>query len=217
MRLLPLPGVFQPISDSRWLAECLRRESLGPGSAVLDLCTGSGYLALTAALHGASDVVAVDVSPRAVLAVRVNARLNGVRVRALRGDLFEPLNRERFDVIVSNPPYVPSQAPRLPGSGPARAWEAGPDGRAYLDRICAQAADHLNPGGVLLLVQNAVAGELDTVGTLRSHGLQTGVVARHRGPLGPRLSERAGWLRARGLLKAEHDEVLIVRAQAARD
>ena len=61
MRIITLPGVFQPRSDTWMLAEALR-EHLRPGGHVLDLCTGSGALAVTAALHGAGRVVAVDVS-----------------------------------------------------------------------------------------------------------------------------------------------------------
>jgi release factor glutamine methyltransferase len=216
VRLLPLPGVFQPISDSRWLADKVAREAIGPGSSALDVCTGSGILAVTAALTGAS-VTAVDVSRRAVLSARLNAALNGVKVRALRGDLFQPVAQQRFDLIVSNPPYVPSRAPELPRRGRERAWDAGPRGRVFLDRICAQAGEHLNPGGVVLIVQNAIAGEQETVDALSGSGLATEVVFRDRGSLGPLLSARRQWLLAEGLLTDAHDEVLIVRAQAGSD
>ncbi|MBV9801598.1 MAG: methyltransferase, partial [Solirubrobacterales bacterium] len=148
MRLLPLPGVFQPPSDSYMLADQLRRERLGPGASVLDLGTGSGHLAVVAALAGAS-AVAVDVSRRALISARLNAALNGVRVTALRGDLFAPVAGRRFDVIVSNPPYLPHPGEALPQRGLARAIDAGPRGRAFLDRICAQAAGHLAPRGLL--------------------------------------------------------------------
>src|SRR5918997_3801291 len=105
VRLLTPPGVFAPISDSRFLADVLREQTLPPRATVLDLCTGSGILAITAALRGARSVTAVDVSRRAVLTVRMNARLNGVRVRAVRGDLFEAAGDQRFAAILSNPPY----------------------------------------------------------------------------------------------------------------
>src|SRR3712207_1081887 len=131
---MTLPGVFKPISDSEFLADVLREQTLPPRASVLDLCTGSGILALTAALRGARSVTAIDVSRRAVLTARLNARLNGVRVRALRGDLFNPVAGQRFDAIVSNPPYVPAATDELPDRGPERAWDAGRDGRALLDR-----------------------------------------------------------------------------------
>lgn len=216
MRLLPVPGVFQPISDSRMLADCMLREGVR-GRSVLDLCTGSGMLAVTAALNGASGVTAVDISRRSILSAWLNAALNGVRVRTLRGNLFEPLRGERFDVIVSNPPYVPAREPELPARGRARAWDAGPAGRVFLDSICASVAGHLNPGGVLLMVQNTLVGERETLGSLSRCGLSADIAYRHRGALGPRLRERAEWLRERGLLDGELDEVLIVRAQASAE
>src|SRR5918999_4804217 len=96
VRLLTLPGVFAPISDSRFLADVLREQTLPLRASVLDLCTGSGILAVTAALRGARSVTAVDVSRRAVLTARLNGRLNGVRVRGIRGDLFDAVRGQRF-------------------------------------------------------------------------------------------------------------------------
>ncbi len=107
------------------LADVLRAQTLPPGTAVLDLCTGSGALAVAAARRGVHDVTAVDVSRRALLCARVNARLNGVRVRTCRGDLFAAVGDARYDVIVSNPPYLPSCVDALPSAGASRAWEAG--------------------------------------------------------------------------------------------
>lgn len=90
MRLVVLPGVFAPISDSRLLAAHLCAELRPEDHRVLDVFTGSGLLALTAARAGARHVTAVDVSRRAVAGVALNGRLNGVRVRALRGDVLAP-------------------------------------------------------------------------------------------------------------------------------
>ncbi len=212
MRLVTLPGVFSPISDSRLLAACLRSE-VRPGARVADLCTGSGLLAVVAALHGAA-ATAVDVSRRAVLTARLNARLNGVSVRAVRGDLLAPLEEERFDVIVSNPPYVPAETDATP-VGLARAWVGGPDGRAVLDRVCEQAPRHLRPGGALLLVHSSVCGEQVTLDRLAESGLEAQVVARRRGPLGPLLAERAKELERRGLLEpgARSEELLVIRGR----
>ena len=121
MLRIPLPGVFKPRSDSRMLADQIRRERLVAGARVLDVCTGSGVLAIAAARAGASRVTAVDVSWRAVIAAWLNARLNGVRLRVRRGDLLEPVRGERFDLIVSNPPYIPSEGDALPRRGPTRS------------------------------------------------------------------------------------------------
>ena len=215
MRLLRFPGVFKPHSDSWLLAHHLAEEPLGASSRVLDLCTGSGLIAVVAGMR--AQVVAVDVSRRAVLATRLNARLNGVTLTAVRGDLFEPVGDAHFDLIASNPPYLPSADAELPRRGLARAWEAGPLGRAYLDRICAQAPGHLKANGDLLLVHSSVCGERETVAALSDRGLDTRVVARRPGPLGPRLRARQDWLRDRGLLAGDgREEILVIRAQRPR-
>jgi release factor glutamine methyltransferase len=194
------------------LARAVRDEVAVAGGRVLDVCTGSGVLAITTARCGAQ-ATAVDVSRRAVLCAAVNARLNGVRIRALRGDLFVPVRGERFDVIVSNPPYLPADE-ELPARGAARAWEAGRDGRALLDRLCAQAPDHLAPGGVLLVVHSSLCDPGATLGALHAGGLQAEIVVCRRGPLGPLVRARAPELEARGLLipGQRHEDVVIVRA-----
>jgi release factor glutamine methyltransferase len=214
MRLVRLPGVFEPHSDSWMLADQLLHERLQPSSRVLDLCTGSGMLAVLAASRHGCEVTAIDVSRRAVLAARINAKLNGVKLNALRGDLFEPVAGQRFDLIVSNPPYLPSPGERLPRRGVTRAWEAGPSGRAYIDRICATVSGALRPGGTLLLVHSSVCGERETLDGLAEHGLAPNVVARKPGPLGPRLRSRAAWLQQQGLLERDGwEEILVIRAQ----
>jgi release factor glutamine methyltransferase len=217
VRLVVPPGVFRPISDTWLLADALDRERLEPGARVLDLCSGSGALAVRAALGGPRVVTAVDVSRRAVLTIRANALLNRVRVRALRGDLFSAVAGERFDAIVSNPPYVPAPTDRLPTRGRARAWDAGRDGRALLDRICDRVRAHLRPGGMLLLVHSSVLGVEHTVDALRARGLAVDVPVRERGPLGPLMNGRRTHLEATGLLRPGQDEedVVVVRARNA--
>jgi release factor glutamine methyltransferase len=112
---------------------------------------------------------------------------------------------------------VPGELDAVPSSGRARAWEAGPDGRLFLDRICAEASAHLKPGGVVLLVHSVICAEDETLRLLASAGLEASVVQREPGALGPLMRERAAWLRQRGLLsKANQEEVIIVRGQLPR-
>lgn len=214
MRLFTLPGVFRPRSDSWMLARALAAEDLAPGARVLDVCTGSGVLAITAAQRGAH-ATAVDISRRAVLCARLNARLNGVHVRAVRGDLLAAVGDERFDAIVSNPPYLPGDG-ELPTAGPQRAWEGGHDGRALLDRLCAQAPRHLALGGVLLVVHSSLSGTDVTLDMLREQGLRAEVAVRRHGSLGPLLRARAAELERRDLLAPgqRDEEVVVVRAAA---
>jgi release factor glutamine methyltransferase len=201
------------------LAGVLREEiaSLAPGAEVLDLCTGTGALALSAAEAGAHPT-AVDVSRRAVWNVRLNAVLNRVRVRAMRGDLFEPVAGRRFDVIVTNPPYVPAPEERLPERGIERAWQAGLDGRVLVDRICAEAAEHLKPGGAILVVHSSINREDETVSRLAALGLDVDVAYRERGSFGPLMTEMAPELEARGLIAVgqREEDVVVMRGRKPR-
>ncbi|TYB47966.1 methyltransferase [Actinomadura chibensis] len=213
MMLLRPPGVYRPQSDTRLLAEALRGTGVHPGARVLELGTGTGAVAVAAAQVGC-EVVAVDVSARAVLAARINARVRGLRVRVLRGDLFAPVAGEVFDVIVANPPYVPGDADPAAARGRARAWEAGDGGRMLLDRICQAAPRHLAPSGTLLVVHSALNGVAATLVALRRAGMRASVVARHREPFGPVMRGRADLLTARGLLRPGqgHEDLVVVRA-----
>jgi release factor glutamine methyltransferase len=209
VRLVRLPGVFRPRSDT-WM---LAREAvacLGGRDEALELCTGSGAVALELAAAGAS-VTAVDISRRAVATVRLNARLRGLRVEAVRGSLFEPVAGRHFDLIVSNPPYVPAAEDSLPTRGPERAWDAGRSGRLLIDPICDGAADHLEPGGSLLLVHSSLCGTDATLARVAATGLDAEVVARHRGPLGPLMLARVEQLEASGALQpGEREEDLVI-------
>jgi release factor glutamine methyltransferase len=211
--LVTFPGVLRPPSDAFLLAHHLRQERLGKHSSVLDMCAGSGILAIVAAQSGAGRVTAVDISRRAVLATRLNSRLNGVRVRTVRGDLFAAIPGERFHLIASNPPNLVSPSDKLPRHGSSRAWDAGASGRAFLDRICDRAQHHLSPGGVLLIVHSSLCSEQATVDALFGRGYEVRIAARHRGQLGPRMRGRTAMLRERGLLGEEEvEDIVVVRA-----
>ncbi|SNT55900.1 HemK2/MTQ2 family protein methyltransferase [Actinacidiphila glaucinigra] len=212
------PGVYRPQGDTCLLEDALQRELL-VAADVLDLGTGSGALALAAAEGGAAQVTAVDASVSAVCTTWFNARINGLRVRVLRGDLTGPVAGHRFDLIMANPPYVPSPRADLPARGRARAWDAGSDGRALLDRVCADAPPLLNPGGVLLLVHSGLCGVERTLGRLRRAGLRTVVTERRYIPFGPVLRGRSAWLEARGLIAPgeEKEELVVIRAERQLD
>lgn len=217
MRLLVLPGVLRPPSDARLLTRTMRELRLARDADVADVFTGSGVLAIAAAGAGARSVWAVDISRRACLNARVNSALHGARIRVRRGDVLAPLMGARFDLILANPPYVPSVAARAP-RGAARAWEGGADGRALVDRLCAEAPARLRPGGSILLVHSALTGVPQTLAALARYGLEARVVARARGSLGPIMAARAAALEARGLLAPgeREEEIVVIRGTAPR-
>lgn len=215
MILLRAPGVYRAQSDTDLLAGVVADNGLAAGRRVLDVGTGSGALALAAARAGATAVTAVDLSLRSVTAARLNSRLHGARVRVRRGDLFAPVAGERFDLVVANPPYVPSATARLPRHRMGRCWDGGPDGRAVVDRICREAPGVLAEGGELVMVHSAVCGTTATLAALHDAGLVASVLARARVPYGPVMRARAALMTARGIIAAGEDveELVVVGAR----
>jgi release factor glutamine methyltransferase len=213
MMLMRLPGVYRPQEDTELLLGTLLAEGPVRGSRVLDIGTGTGRVALALARAGAWEVVAVDLSRRAVLGARFNSLMNRAPVRVHRGDLFSGV-AGRFDLIVANPPYVPcgSGGPR-PHSR-ARAWDAGRDGRLHIDRICRRARAHLAERGELWLVHSAVCDAQRTLDVCDQNGLAAQIVAKEHIPFGPVMRERTGWMRACGLLgpDQESEELVVIRA-----
>ncbi|HKA91261.1 MAG TPA: peptide chain release factor N(5)-glutamine methyltransferase [Haliangiales bacterium] len=163
---LPLrvdPRVLIPRQDTETLVEVALRRA--PSAArIADVATGSGAVALALAKErpGAM-VVATDVSEDALAVARANAGALGLAVRFVAGDLLAPLAGERFDLVVGNPPYVPSGdlaglAPEV-GREPRAALDGGPDGLALVRRLVAAAPAALADGGVLALEHGFDQGE----------------------------------------------------------
>ncbi|MFL6813793.1 MAG: 50S ribosomal protein L3 N(5)-glutamine methyltransferase [Bradyrhizobium sp.] len=125
--------------------------------SVLDLCTGSGCLAVLASRHFPNaQIEAIDISKDALEVAARNIADYGVeeRVRLHRGDLFKPIGEARYDLIISNPPYVDEQGmanlPRECRAEPKLAFAGGADGLDIIRRILKEAGDHLTPHGGLL-------------------------------------------------------------------
>jgi release factor glutamine methyltransferase len=154
------PSVLVPRPDTETVIEVARtaRPDRAVPCRILDLCTGSGVIAVSLAReYPAAQVVATELSPAAAALARKNAARNAVadRVEVREGDLFEPVRGERFDLIAANPPYIASSViPTLSAEvrrEPVIALDGGPDGLAFHGRICAAAHEHLVPGGVVIL------------------------------------------------------------------
>ena len=209
--LLCPPGVYRAEGDTEFLTDVMRRGGYASGRDVLDVGTGSGALAIAAARSGAASVTAVDLSLRSVATTWLNARLHRADVTVRRGNLFAPVADRRFGLVVANPPYVPAESDRLPRHRKARCWDAGPDGRALLDRICAGVADVLAPDGDVLLVHSGVCDADLTLDALGRVGLVPQVLAKTTVPFGPVMRARAALLEARGLIApGEREEELVV-------
>lgn len=212
--------MYAPQEDSRLLVETMRRSAAVEGRTVLDLCTGSGIAAIAAAQLGAEQVTAFDVCRRAVRCARRNARAVGVRIKARVGTLSDALICGPFDVLLSNPPYVPTGPADEPGSvpadaGPSRAWDAGPDGRMVLDPLCDSAAGLLSETGVLLVVQSEFADPDRSLRMLRRTGVDAAIVAEQHIPFGPVLSARAEWMQRAGLVESgrRQEKLVVIRGE----
>lgn len=149
------PYVLIPRQDTETLAETALAVCK-PGMHVLDLCTGSGCI-LISLLHLVEGLVGVgsDISKQALLVARENAKANDVDAEWVRSDLFSNLSGT-FDVIVSNPPYVPSRVidtlmPEVRDFEPVEALDGHEDGLFFYDRILQECHGFLNPGGYLML------------------------------------------------------------------
>ena len=150
------PDVLIPRADTETLVDAaLEKLVEGAQSDVLDLGTGSGCVALTIAHERpAARVTAVDVSAAALIVARENAASIGVSAEFVQGAWFEQLAGRRFDLIVSNPPYVATGDPHLQQGDlrfePAAALASGEDGLADIRIIVANALAYLHEGGWLL-------------------------------------------------------------------
>jgi release factor glutamine methyltransferase len=191
------PDVLTPRPETELLVEraLTRLPQSGP-SRLLDLGTGSGAIALAIATERpACEVVATDRSLLALEVAARNARSLGLSVRFAQGDWFAAMAGERFDVIVSNPPYLADDelacaVPEL-AFEPRAAISAGADALAALRAIIAAAPDHLIPGGWLLLEH--APNQAGTVRELLAHrGFEPPVTTADLAGL-PRVTE-ARWL-----------------------
>ncbi len=142
--------VYPPGEDTWLLEETAAREARG---RTLEIGTGSGRVAVAAALSGAG-VVATDLNPAALRAARALAAQRGTRLELVRTDLAAGLGR--FDVILANPPYLPTRpGERDPDPYVELALDGGPDGSEVWARIVTTAPDHLAPGGALYLIESS--------------------------------------------------------------
>ena len=171
------------VPSGTWEANALNSPGTEPPATrvpplrILDIGTGSGCIAVALAHHlPQASITAIDLSPDALALARQNATLNAVadRIRFLHGDLLAPVTGEQFDLIVSNPPYVPtpdraSLSIEVRDHEPALALFAGNDGLDIYRRLIPAAHAALTPGGFLLLEigygqQPAVTALLATTG-----------------------------------------------------
>ena len=170
------PDVLIPRQETEELCEWgLKFLKKLDAPTALDLCTGSGAIAITLKHYcPQAAVTASDLSERALETARANAAANGAKVRFVQGDLWEPLEGKRFDLILSNPPYSPTAdcetlQPEVMRE-PRMALDGGADGLDFYRRIARKAQAHLRHGG-MIAVELGVGEAEDVAGLFREAGL----------------------------------------------
>ncbi|MCR5641121.1 MAG: peptide chain release factor N(5)-glutamine methyltransferase [Lachnospiraceae bacterium] len=178
--------VLCPRQDTETLVE-LAQSYLQPGCRVLDMCTGSGCILISLLALGKRGVVepggfvgvASDISEEALEVAKQNAEDQRVEIRFLQGDLFDslqalPTEERRFDLIVSNPPYIPtagvwSLMPEVRDHEPKIALDGSDTGLVFYERLTSQASEFLKPGGRMLVEIGYDQAE-DVCQLFREHG-----------------------------------------------
>lgn len=173
------PAVLIPRQDTETLVEyALQR--LCPGDRVLDLCAGSGCIGISLTKLGGARVCCADISEEALEVARINGRRLGCdEIEWVQSDLLEKIKEKDFDMIVSNPPYIPSEVidgllPEVRDHEPRLALDGTADGLAFYRRLAAECGEYLKPGGALCLEigydqGEAVSGLLNAAGWEQVH------------------------------------------------
>ena len=159
--------VLIPRQDTETLVELILNEHKEKNISLLDVCTGSGCIAVSLAkLGGYADVTALDLSEEALKVAKSNGeKLLDQPVKFIKSDMFSALNPEKqYNVIVSNPPYIPSQVieglePEVKDHEPRLALDGEEDGLAFYRKIIEQAPDYLNSNGRIYFEIGAEQGE----------------------------------------------------------
>lgn len=169
------PAVYGPAEDSALLADAAA-ERVDPGNLVLDLGTGSGFVAERVAGATGATVLGTDLNPHACRAARKRG------VRTVRADLLDPFRAGTFDAVLFNPPYLPTPPDREWDDWLEHALSGGRSGRRVIEPFLADLHRVLVPDGLALLVVSSLTG-IDAVRDLaRTTGLTTDRVATEAHP-----------------------------------
>ena len=159
--------VYIPSDDTFLLAENLE---IKEGQSVLEIGTGSGLVSMYASLL-TDDVTATDINYNALELAEKNFKLNNINTIKLEfGDLFEPVKDKKFDVILFNTPYLPTDSDDIINDDLNYAFDGGLDGRKVIDRFINQVSNHLNEKGIVQIIQSSLSDNDRTLDMFDSNG-----------------------------------------------
>jgi release factor glutamine methyltransferase len=167
--------VYEPADDTELLVRSLR---LRKGERILEIGTGTGVVAIHCAKLGCR-VTATDLLPPAIALARENADANGVVLELLEGDMFAPV-KGTFDVIILNPPYLPTAPEDLTHSHLDKALDGGPDGTAVALRFIEGLTRHMAEGGRAYMVASSLQDGARIEGAIHRARLASRTVGRER-------------------------------------
>ena len=159
--------VYIPSDDTFLLAENLE---IKEGMSVLEIGTGSGLVSMYASLL-TDDVTATDINYNALELAEKNFKLNNIDTVKLEfGDMFEPVKDKKFDVILFNTPYLPTDSDDVIDDDLNYAFDGGLDGRKVIDRFINEVSNHLNDKGIVQIIQSSLSDNNRTLDMFDRNG-----------------------------------------------
>ena len=159
--------VYNPSDDTFLLAENLE---IKEGQSVLEIGTGSGLVSMYASLL-TDDVTATDINFNALELAEKNFKLNNIdSIKLEFGDMFEPVKDKKFDVILFNTPYLPTDSDDIINDDLNYAFDGGLDGRNVIDRFIEEAPKHLNDKGIIQMIQSSLSDNDKTLNMFDKNG-----------------------------------------------
>nr|WP_294999920.1 HemK2/MTQ2 family protein methyltransferase [uncultured Methanobrevibacter sp.] len=153
-------NVYVPAEDSYLLADNLE---INEGQSVLEIGTGSGIVAMYASKL-TNNITVTDINFDACELARKNFEENGIEgIEILFGNLFEPVGNRKFDVILFNTPYLPTEDGDVIDDTLNYAFDGGLNGRKVIDMFLDEVENHLNDGGIVQMIQSSLSGNEETL------------------------------------------------------
>jgi release factor glutamine methyltransferase len=168
--------VYEPAEDTFLLVDNLEVKKT---DNVLEIGTGTGIIAIIASKQ-AKNVVAVDINEYAVECTKKNSEINHSSIDIRLGDLFDTVENEKFDIILFNTPYLPTNEDQIVDDELEAAWNGGVDGRVIINRFIKDLTAHLNPGGRVQMVQSSLSNVEQTMKIFEDMGFGVSVTAAQR-------------------------------------
>ena len=167
-------NVYVPAEDSYLLADNLE---IKKGQSVLEIGTGSGIVAMYAS-RLTDDITVTDINFDACELARKNFAENGIEnIEILWGNLFEVVENRKFDVILFNTPYLPTEDDEVLDNTINYAFDGGLNGRKVIDLFLNEVGNHLNDGGIVQMIQSSLSGNDETLGKLDELGFIAEIAA----------------------------------------